>query len=234
MNGMNILITGANRGLGLALASEACVRGHHVLAGVRSPGSSAEGLQELITRFPSQITVLPLDVTDENSVRYASAQAASRVRCLDAVINSAAILLGRDQKLEQLDLEQVEQSFQTNLFGPIVVLKHFLPLLRQGERQSIINISSEAGSFTGAYGGDYSYALSKSALNMFSAQLRSELAPQGFVVHALHPGWIKTEMGGEQAPGDATVAAAGIMNIVERKTEAKALFIDHNGAPMNL
>ncbi|WP_054028422.1 SDR family oxidoreductase [Bacillus sp. FJAT-28004] len=231
---MNILITGANRGLGLALASEACVRGHHVLAGVRSPGSSAEGLQELITRFPSQITVLPLDVTDENSVRYASAQAESRVRSLDAVINSAAILLGRDQKLEKLDLEQVEQSFQTNLFGPIVVLKHFLPLLRQGEQQSIINISSEAGSFTGAYGGDYSYALSKSALNMFSAQLRSELAPQGFVVHALHPGWIKTDMGGEQAPGDATVAAAGIMNIVERKTEAKALFIDHNGAPMNL
>ncbi|MGO4695025.1 SDR family oxidoreductase [Paenibacillus sp. 2TAB26] len=231
---MNILITGANRGLGLAIASEACERGHYVLAGVRSPGSSAEGLQELLTKFPDQVTILPLDVADENSVRYASEQAENRVRSLDAVINSAAILLGRDQKLEQLDLEQVEQSFQTNLFGPIVVLKHFLPMLRQGERQSIINISSEAGSFTGAYGGDYSYALSKSALNMFSAQLRNELAPQGIVVHALHPGWIRTDMGGEQAPGDATVSAAGILNIVERKTEADALFIDHNGAPMNL
>jgi NAD(P)-dependent dehydrogenase (short-subunit alcohol dehydrogenase family) len=231
---MNILITGANRGLGLALASAACERGHHVLAGVRSPGSSTEGLQELITSFPGQLTILPLDVVDENSVRYASEQVESREIRLDSVINSAAILLGRDQKLEQLDLEQVEQSFQTNLFGPIVVLKHFLPLLRKGERQSIINISSEAGGFSGAYGGDYSYALSKSALNMFSAQLRRELAPQGFVVHALHPGWIKTDMGGEKAPGDAGVAAAGIMDIVERKTQADALFIDHNGAPMNL
>jgi len=231
---MNILITGANRGLGLALASEACERGHHVLAGVRSPGSSAEGLQELLAKFPNQVTILPLDVTDENSVRYAAEQAESRVSRLDAVINSAAILLGRDQKLEQLDLEQVEQSFETNLFGPIIVLKHFLPLLRLGEQQCIINISSEAGSFTGAYGGDYSYALSKSALNMFSAQLRSELAPQGFVVHALHPGWIKTDMGGNQAPGDATVSAAGILNIIERKLNAEALFIDHNGAPMNV
>ncbi|KRE46593.1 SDR family oxidoreductase [Paenibacillus sp. Soil522] len=231
---MNILITGANRGLGLALATEACERGHHVLAGVRGPDSAAEDLQELLAKFTGQLTILPLDVADENSVRYACEQLKSRIRSLDAIINSAAILLGRDQKLEQLDMEQVEQSFQTNLFGPIVVLKHFLPLLRQGERQSIINISSEAGSFAGAYGGDYSYALSKSALNMFSAQLRRELAPQGIVVHALHPGWIRTDMGGEQAPCDATVSAAGILNIIERKTEAEALFIDHQGAPMKV
>lgn len=231
---MNILITGANRGLGLALAAEACKRGHHVLAGVRSPGSSADGLQELITGFPGQVTIVPLDVTDENSVRYAFEQVGSRIQSLDVVINSAAILLGRDQKLEQLDMEQVEQSFQTNLYGPIVVLKHFLPLLRKGERPCVINISSEAGSFAGAYGGDYSYALSKSALNMFSAQIRKELAPSGIIVHALHPGWIRTDMGGDQAPGDATVSAAGILDLAERKTEADALFIDHTGAPMKM
>lgn len=231
---MNILITGANRGLGLSLASEACQRGHHVLAGVRGPGSSPERLQELVHRFPGQVTILPLDVSDENSVRYAAEQVKSRFSSVDVVINSAAVLLGRDQKLEQLDMEQVEQSFQTNLYGPIVVVKHFLPLLQQGSKQSIINISSEAGSFAGAYGGDYSYALSKSALNMFTAQLRHELQPQGFVVHALHPGWIRTDMGGEQAPGDANVAAAGILDIIERKTEAKALFIDHKGEPLKL
>ncbi|MBD2867665.1 SDR family oxidoreductase [Paenibacillus arenilitoris] len=233
---MRILITGANRGLGLALAAEACARGHQVLAGVRGPGSSAEGLQELTRTFPEQVTILPLDVSDENSVRYACEQASARVGGIDAVINSAAILLGRDQKLEQLDFEQVEQSFQTNLFGPMIVMKHFLPLLRGGENQAVINISSEAGSLAGAYGGDYSYALSKAALNMFSAQLRRELAPQGILVHALHPGWIRTDMGGEKAPGDAAVSAEGILNLIERKTEAKnqALFIDHNGNPMSL
>lgn len=233
---MNILITGANRGLGLALAAEACARGHQVLAGVRGPSSTADRLLELIAEYPGQLTILPLDVADENSVRYAYGQAASRISSLDSVINSAAILLGREQKLEQLDFDQVEQSFQTNLFGPMAVLKYFLPLLRKGERQSIINISSEAGSFAGAYGGDFSYALSKSALNMFSAQLRRELSPQGYLVHAVHPGWIRTDMGGEQAQGDAAVSAAGIMNIVERKTMAaeNALFIDANGSPMSL
>ncbi|WP_138752652.1 SDR family oxidoreductase [Paenibacillus sinopodophylli] len=231
---MNLLITGANRGLGLELAKEACERGHHVLAGVRSPGSSAEGLMELASAYPEQVTIVPLDVADEQSVRYAYEHVSSRMDRLDGIINSAAILLGRDQKLRDLELEQLEQSFQTNLFGPIAVLKHFLPLLVKGENPSIINISSEAGSFAGAYGGDYSYALSKSALNMFSAQIKRELAPQGILVHALHPGWIRTDMGGDQAPGDAAVSAKGILDIVERKKVTDELFIDHTGAPMSL
>ncbi|MGO4543479.1 SDR family oxidoreductase [Paenibacillus sp. 2TAB23] len=231
---MNLLITGANRGLGLALANEACERGHHVLAGVRSPGSSAEGLLKLASAFPEKVTIVPLDVTDEQSVRYAYEQVASRYDRIDGIINSAAILLGREQKLGELNLEQLEQSFQTNLFGPIAVLKHFLPLLVNGEKPTVINISSEAGSFAGAYGGDYSYAMSKSALNMFSAQIRNELAPHGVLVHALHPGWIRTDMGGDQAPGDAANSAKGILDIVERKKAADALFIDHTGAPMPL
>ncbi|WP_018885845.1 SDR family oxidoreductase [Paenibacillus massiliensis] len=233
---MNILITGANRGLGLAITAEACARGYQVLAGVRSPGSSVEGLQTLSNKFPEQITVLPLDVTDENSVRYAYDQVSIQMSSLDAVINNAAILLGREQKLEQLDFDQVEQSFQTNLFGPMIVLKYFLAMLQKGERQAVVNISSEAGSFAGAYGGDYSYALSKAALNMFSAQLRRELAPHGILVHALHPGWIRTDMGGGEAPGEAAASAEGILDIIERRTEAEnqALFIDHNGKPMSI
>lgn len=233
---MQLLITGANRGLGLALTLEACVRGHEVLAGVRGPGSNSAHLQQLLMKYSAQLTILPLDVTDENSVRYAYEQSSSRVTKLDAVINSAAILLGREQKLEVLDFDQVEQSFQTNLFGPMLVLKYFLPLLREGERQAVINISSEAGSFEGAYGGDFSYALSKSALNMFSAQLRRYLGPQGVLVHAVHPGWIRTDMGGMEAPGDAAASAAGIMDVIERKTVAieDALFIDSQGRPMSL
>ncbi|MOA32980.1 C-factor [compost metagenome] len=71
---------------------------------------------------------------------------------------------------------------------------------------------------------------------MFSAQIRRELEPQGVLVHALHPGWIKTDMGGEKAPGDADTSAAGILDLIERKTRAEqnALFIDHEGKPMSL
>lgn len=100
---MEILITGANRGLGYELAAEATARGHHVWAGVRGPGSSADRLRALQEKYPEGVTVLPLDVTDEQAVAYAREQVSGRVDALDAVINNAAILLGRDQKLEELD-----------------------------------------------------------------------------------------------------------------------------------
>ncbi|MDQ6420395.1 SDR family oxidoreductase [Paenibacillus sp. LHD-117] len=232
----NVLITGANRGLGYELAAEAAARGYQVWAGVRGPGSPAGKLHALVERYADLVHVLPLDVTDENSVKYAFEQMASRIDSLDVVINSAAILLGRDQKLEELELEQVEQSFQTNLFGPLLVMKHAIPLLGKGHDQAIINISSEAGSMAGAYGGDYSYAISKSALNMFTAQLRSQYAPLGYAVYAVHPGWIRTDMGGEAAPGDASESAAGIMDLVDRKRGdlEGAFFVDHKGEPMKL
>ncbi|KAA8745393.1 SDR family oxidoreductase [Paenibacillus sp. UASWS1643] len=233
---MRILITGANRGLGLALTTKACARGHQVFAGVRSAESSAERILALSTQFPEQIKILSLDVTNENSVRYASEQVSSQMSSLDVIINSAAILLGREQKLAQLDFVQVQQSFQTNLFGPMIILKYFLPLLKKGKHQAVVNISSEAGSVAGAYGGDYSYALSKAALNMFSAQLRQELKPEGVLVHAVHPGWIRTDMGGDHAPGNATESANGILDIIERKIEAEneALFIDHKGKAISI
>lgn len=231
-----IVITGANRGLGYELAEEAAGRGWQVWAGIRGPGSNTEKLQSLVERYPDSVHVLPLDVTDEGSVKYAFEQLASRIDALDAVVNNAAVLLGRDQKLEELSLEQVEQSFQTNLYGPILVMKHALSLLSKGREQAIINISSEAGSMSGAYGGDYSYAISKSALNMFTAQLRSQFAPRGYAVYAVHPGWIRTDMGGDKAPGDASESAAGIMDLVERKREARegAFFVNHTGEPMEL
>lgn len=232
----NIIITGANRGLGYELAAEAAARGYQVWAGVRGPGSSAEKLLSLAEQYPEQVQVLSLDVTDETSVRYAFDELATRIDSLDIVINSAAILLGRDQKLEGLEMELVKQSFQTNLYGPMLVMKHALPLLSKGSDQAIINVSSEAGSMAGAYGGDYGYALSKSALNMFTAQLRKQFAPLGYAVYAVHPGWIRTDMGGEKAPGDAGESAAGILDLAERKLgDAEgAFFVNQRGEPMKL
>lgn len=233
---MEILITGANRGLGYELAAEAASRGHHVWAGVRGPGSLADRLSALQEKFPQGITMLPLDVTDEQAVAYAREQVTGRGGAIDVVINNAAILSGRGQKLEELEFGQVEESFQTNLYGPILVMKHFLPLLRKGSGQAVINISSEAGSMANAYAGDYSYGLTKAALNMFTAQLRSDLVPLGFAVYAVHPGWIRTDMGGAEATGDAAESARSIMDLAERKVvpEDGAWFIDRTGNPMEL
>lgn len=233
---MNILITGANRGLGLELASESTSRGHHVWAGVRSASSQIEKLLELQVCYPEQITIISLDTSDENSVKDASAELTKSGVYLDVVINSAAILVARYDKLEELKFDDLARSFQINLFGPIMVLKHFLPLLYNGSQQSIINISTESLAFKKAHYGNFPYILSKSGLNMFSAQLHRELFPKGFQVYAVHPGWIKTDMGGVNAPGDATETAQGILNLIERKTEVPAgtVYINFRGDPMPL
>ncbi|MEX2415901.1 MAG: SDR family oxidoreductase [Paenibacillaceae bacterium] len=231
---MNLLITGANRGLGFELTAVASARGHRVLAGIRSLESSREKIIELQKRYPNQITIVPLDTSEEHSVMYAASQVNLRESHIDGIINSAAILLGREQKLEELSFEDMDSSFRTNLYGPMMVIKYFLPLLLKGSQQSIINISSESGSFSNAYGGDYPYALTKSALNMFSAQLHQQLTPLGFQVFAVHPGWIRTDMGGNQAPDDAAVSAKGIVDLIERKIQVNndVTFIDFRGQPM--
>lgn len=232
----NILITGANRGLGNELAAEAAARGYQVWAGVRGTNSSQEKLQALKEQYQGQVHVLQLDVTDEESVKHAWSELGSRIEALDVIVNNAAILLGRNQKLADFELDLVEQQFRTNLYGPMLVLKYGVSLLGKGNEQAIINISSEAGSMAGAYAGDYGYALSKSALNMFTAQLRSAYGPQGYAVYAVHPGWIRTDMGTDAATGDPAVAAAGIMDLAERKRGdvSGSFFVNHLGEPMKL
>ncbi|MEH7418492.1 SDR family oxidoreductase [Neobacillus drentensis] len=233
---MNLFITGANRGLGLALTKEAAKRRHTVFAAVRNPEQRVEELRQLQSDFPNQVFLLPLNIADEASCDAASKRLREENVSLDVIINNAGILDERSKKIEELDMDKVEQTFHINLFGPMRVIKHFLPLLAKGPNASIINISSEAGSFQNAYGGDYPYALSKSALNMFSQQLKKYLAIDQVSVYAIHPGWIKTDMGGERAPGTPEESARGFLDIVEKKMEIQATscFINFKGEPMPL
>ncbi|MFD3259060.1 SDR family oxidoreductase [Paenibacillus lentus] len=231
---MNILITGAGKGLGLSTVSEALKGGHHVIAGVRSLKQENEQLQAMRQEYPGQLEIIQLDVAEESDIIQGRDAIEQQFGTVDVLINNAGILVGRDKKLEELDMAEVEQSMMTNLYGPMKMVKHFLPLLRRSAKPCIINISSEAGCFTGAYGGDYPYALSKSALTFFSAQLRKELTPQGFAVYNVHPGWIRTPMGGEQAPGDPKNTALGLINLAERRVvpEQESWMITYKGEPM--
>jgi NAD(P)-dependent dehydrogenase (short-subunit alcohol dehydrogenase family) len=230
---MNLLITGANRGLGLKLTETALERGHRMFAGVRTlpPGGT---LASLIARYPDRVIAVKLDVTREEDAAALAERLRSEGEALDVVINNAGVLLERGVKLEDLSTDAVEETFDINLFGPIRVAKHMFPLMRQGGM--LLNISSEAGCLSNAYDGDYPYALSKVALNYFSKQLKAHDKPRGVRVFAVHPGWIKTDMGGENAPGDPQVTADGILDIVEGKTAVSddLYFINHRGEPMPL
>mgnify|MGYP000229967043 CR=1 FL=1 len=231
---MNIFITGANRGLGFHLAELSLAQGHRVAAGVRNPEQPGEGLQKLTQQYPDQLVITELDVKNEATVEQAAAAVREAFGHIDAVVNNAGILLAREQKLEELSLAATEETFQVNLYGPIRVVKHMLPLMTGDGEMAIINISSEAGSFKNAYGGDYPYAVSKGALNLFSEHVRRYVKDRGIRAYAVHPGWIRTDMGGEKAPGDPIETAQGLLALIDgtNKAEGAGIFIDHRGEAM--
>jgi len=235
---MNIFITGGNRGLGLELVLEGARRGHHIFATVRGEQASAQLEQALQENgdLCSAVTVLQADVRDEDSIKAIADQLRQEGVKLDSIVNSAAVLIGRENGIEGLNISDVELSFDINLYGPLRVVKHLLPYLSENEGGSIINISSEAGSIHRAYGGDYPYALSKVALNMFSQQLKQLLANRGIDVWSIHPGWMRTDMGGSKAPLSPSESATAIVDIIERKVkvEAELSFIDYRGHAMEL
>ncbi|MCJ8006045.1 SDR family oxidoreductase [Lederbergia wuyishanensis] len=229
---MKILVTGANRGLGYALSKAAVLRGHTVLACARNE----DQLKDLIEQYPNQVHPLELDVTDEKSVAVAAAKASEKWESIDVIINNAGALYERDAKIEDLDFSLLERTMNVNLYGPMRVVKHFLPLLFKGTDQTIINISSDAGSITTAYGGDYPYAISKTALNMFTKQIKHYVSNKNINVYAIHPGWIKTDMGGERAPGSPDDTANNLIDIVEKKKiiDEDLFFIKHDGESMKI
>ncbi|SDX86570.1 SDR family oxidoreductase [Paenibacillus sp. CF384] len=229
---MNILLTGASRGLGLAIAAEALERGHAVIAGVRDVGS--EKLAVLSEAYGDRLTIKQLDVASEESVAQLASTLKREGRTLGAIINNAAILNARNTHIEELDMNEVELAFEVNLYGPMRIVKHLLPLLTE-ENGALLNISSEAGSITNAYPGDYPYSISKTALNMFSQQLHRYLKDRQIQVLSIHPGWMKTDMGGENAPTDPRASARGIVDLLERRIvpeELRFQFVDYTGKEM--
>lgn len=231
---MRIFITGANRGLGIALVKKAVENGHTIIAGTRNGDNPSGELKQLIEQFPEKILSVSLDVTNESSVEAAANEVQKQLGEIDVIINNAGVLLDRGTPIEKLDLALFHQTMEVNLYGPLRVIKHFLPLLKKGTSQSILNISSESGSLANAYGGDYSYAISKAALNMFSKQIKHLLKEEDIPVLAIHPGWIRTDMGGENATGSPTDTANNLMAIIEKKKQVDddLFFILHDGTKM--
>lgn len=230
---MRILITGAARGLGAHLTDQALQRGHFVYAGIRTE-SASDAMKELVLRFPEHIQFLKMDVTKEYEIEQASFFIRRAGRGLDGVINNAAFFAGRDIPAQELDLAQIQKSMDVNVGGPVRVIKYFLPLLRESASACIINLSSESGSVSLARANDYPYSMSKAALNMYTEQLaRSE---EKIRIYAVHPGWMRTDMGGAGAPIDPADTAEKILNLLEgrQKVHSAYSFIDADGIPLPL
>ena len=197
------LVQGASRGLGLALARRLLEGGAYdrVVATARNPRAS-EGLARLRDQYGDALGIATLDVVDELSVARAAQRLAEESPHLHLLINCAGILhdskdVRPEKRLEAVDPGALRQVFDVNAFGPLLVAKHFLPLLRHPERALLANISARVGSIgDNRLGGWYAYRASKAAQNMFTRTLSIELArraPNAICV-ALHPGTVDTDL----------------------------------------
>jgi NAD(P)-dependent dehydrogenase (short-subunit alcohol dehydrogenase family) len=184
------LVTGANRGIGLEVCRQLAAAGHDVVLTARNAEVAATAARAI------GATPLRLDVTDPASVDEAAAALRDRYGRLDVLVNNAAISYDTWQRAITADLAVVREAAETNLYGAWLMVQRFLPLLRASDHPRIVNVSSEAGSLTSMGGGTPAYTASKAALNALTRMLAAELRSERFLVNAVCPGWVATDMGG--------------------------------------
>ncbi len=233
----HVLITGANRGLGLALTRAYLARGEnfHVLACCRRPAAATD-LARLRAAHPKRLHVLQLEVGLGRAAKATMEAAADLVPRIDVLINNAGLAPGNAaDTLAELDLPNAREAFNINAIGPVRVTRAFLPLLRRrGAGARVVNISSGLGSLTKESGSEdrpwYVYAATKAALNKFTRLMARELGQEGMIVVALTPGWVRTDMGGEEADLSPEESAASVVETIETLTpEQNSLFLDRHG-----
>lgn len=229
MDMRHCLVTGANRGLGLEFVRQLLAGGARVVATARHPGR-ATALNALAGAHPGRLHVLPLDVTVARS-RDELARELELVldgQRLDLLLNNAGVLHG-GERFGQVTEADLETSLRTNAIGPFLLAQALAGQLADGG--IVANLSSELGSI--ALCREFrtpSYAIGKAAQNMGTVQLAKALAPRGIRVVALHPGWVRTDMGGERAPVAPAEAASALLAVLGRLGPGDSdLFLDPGG-----
>lgn len=213
-----VLITGANRGIGLALVGEYLKRGEEVFAGCRKP-DEADRLNKLAAQHGDRLHVFRLEVTRSENIAAAAQLVWSRTETLDILINNAGINPepSADVKLGDLQLQDCRDAIEVNALGPARITRAMLPLLEKGGRAVVANITSGVACMSAkTRPGYYAYGMSKAALNYFTRAMAAELRSRGLIVVLISPGWVKTDMGGPDAELPASQSAAGIAATIDK------------------
>jgi NAD(P)-dependent dehydrogenase (short-subunit alcohol dehydrogenase family) len=209
-----VVVTGANRGIGLEVARQLTAAGDTVILTGRTRAKAEQAAAELAGAGPGTVLPHQLDVTDAAGAARLTQTLGRDHGRVDALVNNAAILYDTWQRASGADLAVVREALEANLLGPWQVTLALLPLLRASGHGRVVNVSSEAGSLAGMTGGVPAYRVSKAGLNALTRMLAAELRADGILVNAVCPGWVATDMGG--AGGRPVAAgAAGVIWAVD-------------------
>lgn len=230
-----IMITGANRGIGLQMAMQAAARGDEVIAACRSPMEASDLIA--LAKAHSNVTVLGLDVRIERDMKPI---AAGLNRPVDILVCNAGVLIGRGGLLDPVqDSRALEDALMTNVGGVYFTARHFLrhvkdgAATRNGAPGKICVISSQMGSSTRSGSSAILYRATKAAATNLARSMAVELEADNIAVGAYHPGWVQTDMGGSEAAVTPQDSAAGLLTRFDALDMATTgVFEDYTGEAM--
>jgi NAD(P)-dependent dehydrogenase (short-subunit alcohol dehydrogenase family) len=201
------LVTGANRGIGLEVCRQLAARGYRVIVSARTLQKAESGARLV----HGNVHPMAIDVTNPESISVAHAEALERFGRIDVLVNNAAVLLNESTTLMEVVISDFRATLETNVIGAIAVSQEFVPGMIARRFGRVVNVSSRAGQL--ATMSDYApaYSISKAALNAFTRQLAAATNGTGVLVNAVCPGWVRTEMGGKNAPRSVVQGADTIV-----------------------
>ncbi|RFC33226.1 MAG: NAD(P)-dependent dehydrogenase, short-chain alcohol dehydrogenase family [Candidatus Nitrotoga sp. SPKER] len=223
------LITGANRGIGLEFSRQYAAAGWRVLACSRDPGKS-DGLNKLAVQYPAFIKVLTLDVSDHAQIERLAEDISDE--SIDLIINNAGIYpKSGPSSFGHTDYEEWMRVFRINTMAPLKMAETFVAQLARSEHKTFVAITSKMGSIEdNSGGGSYLYRSSKTAVNMVVKSLAIDLRSAGITSIVIHPGWVKTDMGGPNALISTEQSVSGMRQVISNLSMADSgRFFNYDG-----
>ncbi|MFB6344895.1 MAG: SDR family oxidoreductase [bacterium] len=208
-----VVITGANRGIGLEFARQYAREGWTVIGTARNPEEADE-----LKNLDGSVTVLPLDVTDEDSIESCRKAVNDQHGSIDRLINNAGVM-GSKEAFENLASDELREVFDVNCLGAFRLTQAFRSMLEDNSG-SVVFVTSLMGSIEdNQSGGSYAYRISKAGLNMLAKTLSEDFAPETLTVLLLHPGWVQTRMGGPSAKISVEESVGGMREVIASASE---------------
>jgi NAD(P)-dependent dehydrogenase (short-subunit alcohol dehydrogenase family) len=204
------LVTGANRGLGLETCRQLVDRGYRVVMTGRD-GTQIEKARRSLDPTDDRLVAVTMDVTDEASIAAAHRVIRERIGGVDILVNNAAILLAESSDVLDIPPDDYQRTFNTNVFGVVNVCRTFVPEMAKRRYGRVVNVSSGAGQLSEMSTYAPAYSMSKAALNAFTQILAQTYRGAGVLVNAVDPGWVRTDMGGRNAPRSVKEGADSIV-----------------------